>query len=86
MPGGGNKSLQLKADLALLGVTFIWGITFVVVQNALDSIGPYYFLGVRFLLAFLFLGAIYYRQLLKLDGTTLQAGHRPTSGGNKDWS
>ncbi|MQL50816.1 EamA family transporter [Desulfofundulus thermobenzoicus] len=74
MPGGGNKSLQLKADLALLGVTFIWGITFVVVQNALDSIGPYYFLGVRFLLAFLFLGAIYYRQLLKLDRTTLQAG------------
>ncbi|MGB9802360.1 MAG: DMT family transporter [Desulfofundulus sp.] len=67
-------TLQSKADLALLGVTFIWGVTFVVVQNALSSIGPYYFLGIRFLLAFLFLAAIYHRQLKNLDPKTLKAG------------
>lgn len=52
---------QLQADATLLGVTFIWGVTFVVVQNALASIGPYYFLAVRFGLAFLFLALIAWR-------------------------
>ncbi len=74
MTGHRQNLLQLKADLALLGVSFIWGVTFVVVQNALSSIGPYYFLGIRFLLAFLFLAAIYHRQLVQLNRDTLWAG------------
>lgn len=65
---------QVKADLALLGVAFIWGVTFVVVQDALSDIGPYYFLAVRFLLAFLFLLIIFFKQFRRLDRETLTAG------------
>ena len=60
--------------MALLGVSFIWGATFVVVKNALSSIGPFYFLGTRFLLAFLFLLAIYWRSLPKISWSLLLAG------------
>lgn len=43
------------APLALLFVAFIWGATFVVVQNAMSFVGPFSFNGVRFLLAGLIL-------------------------------
>ncbi len=39
------------APLALLFVSFIWGATFVVVQNAMSFVGPFTFNGIRFLFA-----------------------------------
>ena len=69
-----NRKRQHKANLSLLGVAFIWGITFVVVKDALDYIGPYYFLALRFAAAFLFLAAVYYRQLIKTSFMEIRAG------------
>jgi drug/metabolite transporter (DMT)-like permease len=57
------KNRQLVADISLMVVTLIWGTTFVVVKNALTDIGPMLFIGVRFLLAFVFLLLIYYKRL-----------------------
>ncbi len=37
--------------LALLFITLIWGSTFALIKVALDSIGPFYFLAIRFSLA-----------------------------------
>ena len=50
----GVRSAQLpqwQADLALVGVTMIWGSTFVVVKQALDSVGPLVFVATRFWIA-----------------------------------
>ncbi|GAB6181968.1 DMT family transporter [Desulfotomaculum defluvii] len=69
-----TKALQIQADLALLGVTFIWGVTFVVVQDALSGIGPYYFIGIRFALAFAFLGLIYRKRFQNITAETVKAG------------
>ncbi|MCL6611298.1 MAG: DMT family transporter [Peptococcaceae bacterium] len=69
-----DKIRQHKADLALLGVAFIWGITFVAVKDALADIGPFYFLAFRFAAAFLFLGAMYYKRLVKISRRELGAG------------
>ncbi|BCJ88523.1 DMT family transporter [Effusibacillus dendaii] len=41
----------LLADLTLLLVTFIWGATFVLVQDATESMPPFSFLAVRFAVA-----------------------------------
>lgn len=68
------KKRQIKADLALLFVAFSWGLTFVVVQDALSGIGPYYFVALRFLLAFIFLAVIYWRNLSGLNLPTLKTG------------
>lgn len=65
---------HIKADIWLLAVTFIWGITFVVVKDALVHIGPYYFLAIRFALAFFFLWALYYKQLAKISLKEVRAG------------
>lgn len=43
------------ADLSLLLVTLIWGTTFVLVQNAISTMEPFAFNGLRFLIAFIIL-------------------------------
>lgn len=69
-----DKIRQHKANLALLTVAFIWGITFVVVKDALDHITPYYFLAIRFAVAFIFLCLVYFRQLHKITAGEIRAG------------
>lgn len=44
------------ADFSLLLVAFVWGATFVIVQNAIDLLPPITFNGVRFSMAALLLG------------------------------
>lgn len=41
----------MLADITLLLVTVIWGSTFVLVQNAIDSLKPFSFIGIRFFIA-----------------------------------
>jgi len=65
---------QLAADFALLTVTFVWGVTFVVVKGALGAIGPFYFLTIRFFLAAIFLLAVRPRVLAGIGRRDLQAG------------
>ena len=54
-----------KADAALIGVTAIWGCTFLLVQNALSDVSPVLFLGFRFAVASIVLLALYWRKLSK---------------------
>lgn len=56
-----------KADFALVGVTAIWGCTFLVVKGALDHASPILFLAFRFGLAAMVL-ALVYRKRLSKDG------------------
>ncbi|MCL1631785.1 DMT family transporter [Sporolactobacillus sp. CPB3-1] len=46
-----NHKRTLIADATLLGVTFVWGTTFIIVQNVLDQLTPLTFNAWRFLLA-----------------------------------
>jgi drug/metabolite transporter (DMT)-like permease len=46
---------SLKSDLILLSVSFIWGTTFIIVQNAIAFLPPHSFNAVRFLVATFFL-------------------------------
>lgn len=45
----------IKSDLMLLSVAFIWGTTFIIVQNAVAILPPHSFNAVRFLAAAIFL-------------------------------
>jgi drug/metabolite transporter (DMT)-like permease len=40
--------LRARAELALIGVTFIWGWSFVIVKSALDQVSTFAFLSMRF--------------------------------------
>ena len=48
-----------RADLALAGITLIWGATFVLVKQALQDVSTLLFLALRFSLASLALGVVF---------------------------
>jgi len=66
--------MRTRADLSMLMVALIWGTTFVIVKNALADIGPFWFVGIRFTLAFLVLAALSYRDIIKIRRSTVSVG------------
>lgn len=53
-----SRTLQLRADAVLVGVTLVWGSSFVVIKNVLREGPPLGFLFCRFLLATLLLATL----------------------------
>lgn len=47
-----NWGKRAQAEMSMLMVSLIWGTTFVVVKNALSELGPFMFIGLRFIIAF----------------------------------
>ena len=58
------KKQKVLAQIAMVITTMIWGITFVIVKDALNDAGPYMFAFLRFGLAF-FIGIFYVRKTIK---------------------
>jgi drug/metabolite transporter (DMT)-like permease len=74
-PGNGKTQSRVRAELALIGVTVIWGSTFLLVKNALGEISTILFLALRFTLAAIVLGLIYKGSLKRSGlGPGLAAG------------
>jgi drug/metabolite transporter (DMT)-like permease len=67
MTSRGGLRKQTRSELALIGVTVIWGSSFVIVKNALSDISPLLFLALRFSLAGIALGFLY-RSALRQRG------------------
>lgn len=65
---------RTEAELSMLLVAVVWGSTFVIVKNSLAEIGPFLFLGIRFVMAFILLAAISWRKLMNSPLSTLYAG------------
>lgn len=70
----GANARRLVADLGLLLVTLIWGTTFVVVKEALQSLPPFTFIAVRFTLGTLVLALLFGRRLRTLSARDLASG------------
>lgn len=72
------KNKAIVADISLLFVAFIWGTTFVLVQNAISFLEPFSFNAVRFLIAALFLLVwllLFKRnQLFEINWSLIKAG------------
>jgi len=65
---------RLRADLALLAVTAVWGATFVMVKDAVAVVPPMTFNAVRCLMAGAVLVALGWRRLVRLDRRLVVAG------------
>lgn len=65
---------KLKADLLLVSCSLIWGVTFVLVKDALASASVFVFLALRFLLATLVLLLLYGRELRRVGAGGFAAG------------
>jgi drug/metabolite transporter (DMT)-like permease len=64
----GNHPPRLKADLALIFIAAVWGSTFVLVKEALDSASTMLFLTIRFGVAALALALLYRRRAAPKPG------------------
>lgn len=63
-----------RNEWALVGITVIWGLTFLLVRNAITVTGPLFFVGSRFAIAALLLIIISYRLIPQTTRTELVAG------------
>jgi drug/metabolite transporter (DMT)-like permease len=68
------KSQRLFADMIMITVTFFWGVTFVLIQDAIVTLEPFSFLAIRFGIAFFLLALFTYlsRSIPKLTAATFQ--------------
>jgi drug/metabolite transporter (DMT)-like permease len=71
---GLTKKAPIIADFVLLAVAFVWGITFIIVKQAIAEVGVYPFLFVRFALAFLLMILIFAKRLRRLDRLVFFSG------------
>lgn len=69
-----KKLLELRADILLLTVAIAWGVTFLMVQEAIVSVPVYSFLFWRFFIATILMGIISYKFYNKINKQTVFYG------------
>ena len=69
-----NARRRLAAEGALVGIAAVWGLTFVMVQDAIELLPTMAFLGYRFLPAALLVAVVFHRQLRELSPAGWRAG------------
>jgi drug/metabolite transporter (DMT)-like permease len=70
----GRKAFFSRQELALIGITLLWGATFLIVHVAVAHAGPLFFVGLRFVTAGL-LSLLFFREAVRrLTRTELLAG------------
>ena len=63
---------SMKADLALILVTIFWGAGFPATKIALQTMTPFYHIGIRFAVASLLLSLLFYRKLRSLNKSLIK--------------
>ena len=69
-----STRLAYRADAALVGVTLVWGSTFVIVKGALGGASPFEFVALRFGIGFITLAVLFHRRVMRLSRFELRAG------------
>jgi len=65
---------KILAGAGLIGITMIWGGSFVVMKNSVDRIPPSYLLAVRFTMAAVLMALVFIKHVKKADKDSLRCG------------
>ena len=65
-----NRSTQLKADFMMLLVTAIWGSSYLFMKMGLGTMEEFNLIALRFGIAFILAGLLFYKRMKKMDVTT----------------
>jgi drug/metabolite transporter (DMT)-like permease len=71
---GDEMKNQLKADFAMLVVTMFWGSSYLFMKMGLTDIDALNLIAMRFGIAFLLSGALFYKRLLKVEKLAIRRG------------
>ncbi|QZY54996.1 DMT family transporter [Crassaminicella profunda] len=69
-----NKKISVYADLSLLLVAMIWGGGFIVMKDTLHILKPFYMNALRFSVASITLGIIFWKKTIKITKKDLKYG------------
>jgi drug/metabolite transporter (DMT)-like permease len=69
-----ENSLRRLSELALIGICTVWGLTFVMVQDAIELLPTMAFLAYRFIPAALIVALVFWRPLRRLPASGWGAG------------
>lgn len=69
-----KKNMQVRADLMMLVVTMLWGSSYLFIKIGLHTIQDFNLIALRFSIAFIFAGAVFYKRLKHVDVKTVQYG------------
>ena len=69
-----ERALRYGAELALVAIAAVWGLTFVMVQDAIAELPTMAFLAYRFIPAALLVGLVFRRRLRRLSPAGWRAG------------
>src|ERR1700693_3266686 len=71
---GVTYSKRIRADLALLFCSLVWGGTFIVVKDVLADVSIFTYIAVRFALAAFVMAILFWKSLRELNRHTISAG------------
>lgn len=69
-----SKKQNFLGKLMLLCATIIWGSSFFILKNAVDSFPTFYVLSIRFAIATGVLGIVFFKRVITLNRTTIKKG------------
>jgi len=69
-----EANLRRGSELALIGIASIWGLTFVMVKDAIEELPTMAFLAYRFIPASLIVAVVFRKQLMALAPSGWRAG------------
>ena len=65
---------SLKADLAILSITVVWGSSFIIMKNLVEQVGVFAYLTLRFVVASILLLVLFRRQMARVRPVDLRNG------------
>lgn len=67
-------NIQSKANLMMLIVTMFWGLSYLFMKMGLQSIEEFNLIALRFGIAFILAGLIFYKRMIKINFQTMKSG------------
>ncbi|MFJ8267300.1 DMT family transporter [Peribacillus asahii] len=71
---GVGENAQLKADFTMLIVTMFWGSSYLFMKMGLESIQGFNLVALRFGIAFILAGLLFYKRFVRVDFRTIKYG------------
>lgn len=69
-----GKGLNLVGQLLILSATVCWGSSFIILKETIETVPALYVIGIRFLIASVLLGAIFFKKIRKTGRETFIHG------------
>ncbi len=69
-----SKKLNLIGQLCLVSAILVWGSSFVILKQTMESVPPFYLIAIRFLLSSLVLFLVFIKKMIKIKLKTLIRG------------